>query len=555
MSNNDSITDGSLPSGPRGRKQTTKHKKQPHSLSRESSPGNKPSESLLSPTTSSKAAFRVSNTELSDLNAVSEYAGAARKSVKLPISNTMSDMASQEVKAAETDFSNLLYTYGYTAVIDAAFTGSQKAKHPFRKSKDHGLQDLHTWRTQGAQILADIPMIVLTSLLDGTLCGRVHEKKQHPVLYDHFDDSTYERYVQHGDSQLKAKVHSWVLRSKDTFSPAIYVRIIADAAGLSPTPAELRIVISKMRMYVSGDVSYGKDCAAIDNHSHPNVSDERNIHRGEHAFLQGVEQRVQNVLTFCEALEDVLDEEAPANSPQSSKPYPRALKYIGYSVNAPKRGKEHDCGTTDFLKSLFYAICKVEFSDIKGVQKYDWHMYAVAYPAAVEDCQLGEELLSRLTHSYYYTGLGFNVQPAGLSINSGELDAATPSEFRAQWDIRRKWREEKSRTFWTQLQMDMDTKVPVYTKFAQNERVRKTKRANLIKKRDKLLQEIAQLESETLPEQAITDKMDLLIAAQSECLDACGPDERSLRKALTDSYERKNRALDALRKREYSGVD
>jgi hypothetical protein len=143
---------------------------------------------------------------------------------------------------------------------------------------------------------------MLQALLDDSLVEKVKDGN-HKQLADYFDNTNYEQHATRTlPDTATAHVNQWVKRQQGQFAPSFYVRILADARGLSPTPRQLRRVIGRMCQYISGDLGYVEQCVAIDNTSRSNRSDHAHIEEKQHFFLDGSMERVQVIITFCEAL-------------------------------------------------------------------------------------------------------------------------------------------------------------------------------------------------------------------------------------------------------------
>lgn len=352
-----------------------------------------------------------------------------RKTVDIPVSNAMLKSAKLDVKHNEHNCPDILSKYGYTAVVDAAFLSSRKAQHPFFSPTSwKSFLTPEEWRFHGVQILADTPLAMLKALSDDTLAQKVQsEDPADEQLADYFDQSNYEAFIGRDQSRMTVPhVNQWIKRHKNQFAPSFYVHILADADGQSPTPIQLRRVVGRMRQYVSGDIGYADECIAIDNASRSNRSDYANISERQHYFLDGSTQRVQIILTFCEALEDLLLTHAPPGSREESVPFKHQAKYFGFTVNDTDRNKRHETGNTNWLKALYHSICKVEFHDEDGQPEFDWHHYVIGFATSVDECHIGEELFCQIGSGYYYTGLGFNIQHAGTSVNSAYMGHQTP---------------------------------------------------------------------------------------------------------------------------------
>jgi hypothetical protein len=160
--------------------------------------------------------------------------------------------------------------------------------------------------------------------------------------------------------------------------------------------------------------------------------------------------------------QDRLDELAPAGSPEECLPFKHKAKYFGFTIDDTDRHKKHDVGNTNWLKVLYHSILKVEFHDEDGQPELAWHHYVVDFPVSVDECHLGEEIFCQIENGYYYTGLGFNIQPAGIAVSSAYLDKHTPKAAAEKWSTAEQWREEGPD--WNhQLEHEVTVNMPKYT--------------------------------------------------------------------------------------------
>jgi hypothetical protein len=436
----------------------------------------------------------------------------ARKSVNIPGSNAVFDRAKLDVVDQEHDVADLLRRYGYTAVVDAAYHQSRKASHPFF-SPDSGFScpDIANWRALGVQILSDTPLVMLQAVLDDSRTDKVMSgDAAHAALSDYFDQEKFEEFAARPPSTAGLRTNRWVLRHKSQFAPAFHVRVLADAQGESPTPVQLRRVILRMRQYVSGNADYIDECVAIDNISRSTRSDRISIAERQHYFLDGSTQRVQAILTFCEALDLLLQTHAPPRSPQESLPFKYKLKYFGFTVNDTVRSRNHEAGNTNWLKSFFHSICRVEFKDADDQPVFYWHHHVIGFATSVEECHLGEELFCQIGSGYYQTGLGFNIQPAGLSVNSAYLEDCTPKEAAQVWKHVLRWREEGP-DFGDQLYHELNICIPVYKQAViakrDAQRQAKQRKQDLVETRDRLRSEIDSIRDRTPTEADVRDEI------------------------------------------------
>ncbi|KAF2877175.1 hypothetical protein BDV95DRAFT_464967, partial [Massariosphaeria phaeospora] len=170
----------------------------------------------------------------------------------------------------------------------------------------------------------------------------------------------------------------WVQRYGEAFAPVIYVRELVDENGQSPAPRELAQVLEVLRAYVSGLRTMDEDNAALDCVSRNGRTTADMITGGFHYFLRGVADRALTLLAFCYALEQRL---LKISAEDSDKPLPVPLRYVGYAV------------------------------------KFGLQQHVVCFLTSHEECQIGEELLTRSGMAYSHTGTGFGVASAGVNVN------------------------------------------------------------------------------------------------------------------------------------------
>jgi hypothetical protein len=368
-------------------------------------------------------------------------------SVNLPLSEELGRQALSRVALSEYPFNERLNGYGYTAVIDTSFKISSNVGHPFIKTnKEREFKSLRNWRLIGSLLLADIPLCLLHSLLDGTLDTKVKiDTPANAEVSEHFNEHNY-----------------WQTRSEGDFAPVHYVRIFADADGDSPTPAQLYMVLDDLDRYASGEQEDDEICAEIDTQVGVFAQDAQSIRQGCHRYFDGSSDRVQVLLTFITAMRQRLDE-IPQDRHDQPLPYP--LKYIGFSINLSRRTSAHNYRSSSWLMALFFAACKRLFknddddSDDDGLPLFEFSTYAIAYPIDRDECKLGEELLCRMCDSYYYSGLGFNIQPGGLSNVAPHLEGFSEGYVQKQWRNRENLRQE-SPVFEQQVIFDCTTQHP-----------------------------------------------------------------------------------------------
>jgi hypothetical protein len=362
-------------------------------------------------------------------------ASLSESSVRLPLLSSDVSRARANVRLSNPQFGQWLKNYGYTCIVDMAYLESSANGHPFRHKLE--LSEFTEWRTPGVCLLSDIPIGFLQALLDGNLASKIADG--HEELSSYFKD----------DENL------WDLRKHGSFAPKIYVRILQDAAGNSPSPAQLFKVLNRLEKYASGERENDQLCTEIDQ------QDAASIRHGLHRYFAGNIERVCTLLTFVAALRKCLSE-VPSES--HHLPFSQPLQYVGFAINeqqqtaVPKK-------KSGWLMALFDTACKLEVQPPDKSAVFAFKNYSVACPVDWTECMLGEEVFARICKTYFYTGLGFNVHQAGLSIEVTVLDDLRHTEA---WETREGLRTSNP-VFETQIYFEGMVKLPEWVKVLQSQ--------------------------------------------------------------------------------------
>ncbi|EOA92056.1 uncharacterized protein SETTUDRAFT_67405, partial [Exserohilum turcica Et28A] len=169
-------------------------------------------------------------------------------------------------------------------------------------------------------------------------------------------------------------------------APCLYVREIVDRDAQSPTPREAMEVTELLRRYIGGNDKDAREIAKLERQSRSVDTTEEDIKSGHHFFLGGLKQRAKNVLTFCAALENNITE---LDDSAREAPLPWTLKYLvlnAFQHLFPDRGFRLDS-------------------------------HVIFFCALPQECQIGEELISRSAQAYFEIGTGLRVTPAGISVS------------------------------------------------------------------------------------------------------------------------------------------
>jgi hypothetical protein len=353
---------------------------------------------------------RISEREARSLAATS---APVIKTVKLPAPRDTVQYAASRVSLSEHHFDETLRRYGYNGVIDTAFRLSEDAAHPFHNGQEYN--SWAGWRVIGTGLLGDVPLPILRALLDGTLDAKVKSNDhRYAELRDHFlDDNSY-----------------WKTRQLGDFAPIHYVRVFADGKGIRPTHKQLSLAMKALKAYASGDANHVQNCVKIDAQTHKSHTDADIIQQGGHHFFNGSKDRVKLLHMFIAAHEAYLATIAPEDR---DKPIPDPLQYVGFTRTIAQRTKAHTYGDSSWLMTLFNAVCKCLFKEQNNTPTFWFETYVVAFPINQDECKVGEELFCRLCKSYCYNGLGFNIQPGGLSNVAPKLDGMTETYARNEW--------------------------------------------------------------------------------------------------------------------------
>jgi hypothetical protein len=335
------------------------------------------------------------------------------RSVNLPLSNDAKTTAEADVSLVSRDYSDILAEYGYTGLADAIYADSEQAKHPFFTKKYRKISTVNNWRSKGRMILTSSPKAMLEAVLDGTLAQAASTNGQ---LHEYFDKSD--------DDQSRWSV--WAQQSTKDFAPCIYVRQLVDRHGKPPPSKVIELLLSQLQDYISGLATHHERNAKIDCQTR-GKSTHMDIASGLHHHLDGSQARARVVHTFCKALEQRL-QEASENTPLVP------LVYCGYAASGDARAAQHSSGkSTNWLSALVIDILKSRFRTIDGIPLYNMQTFTVCFLTSYEECQLAEEFFTRMTGSYYYTGRGFNIDPAGCSLNSANLGDELTKKSEAMW--------------------------------------------------------------------------------------------------------------------------
>jgi len=305
----------------------------------------------------------------------------------LPLSESDITVAEGEAAWFPHDWPFLL-DVNLTTLIDTIFWEEKFAASAIA-------DELAYYRSILLGLFCSIPRSVLVSAIDGSLPHKALAKGDD--IYPLYNpDPEKEEYEQ----------HPWFLRRQQKEGYAIYVRWLVDAAGLSPTPDELMLIVDCLRKYISGEEEDAAVAADIDNAFSPDTSDTDDILRGQHMHLAGKKRRAAQVHTWCKAIELLCRHLTPT---QRTQPLSKPRSYCGYSRNVSKRDQNYRRHqSTTWLVTLVEAVCIV----LLPLRSIKLRTYTVCYLATKDEVSLAERSLTRCTDSRIDAG-GFCVAPPG----------------------------------------------------------------------------------------------------------------------------------------------
>ena len=279
---------------------------------------------------------------------------------------------------------------GYADLLDLAWKLESAADRPAMRGITHEL-----FYQTGLDVIAAIPAPILLQLMGGNL-----------ALAGHQDDDTLKTLI--------------AFRMRGNIQPSIYMRLLVDGRGASPTPDELHTVISTLREYalptgaiplqhiVKIDTVVGSTWPATD------------THKGRRRYLSSTnsnintapkQHKIEALKEFCDALESNL-QALPSSA--WDEPLQSPLKYIGYAKHAGYRNDQHSKhSSSNFLMDLVEAVCLVEFR-----QKYTMRYFVISLICQPDQAQCAEMLLTTITDGYSEGGAGFAHHSAGESAES-----------------------------------------------------------------------------------------------------------------------------------------
>jgi hypothetical protein len=171
--------------------------------------------------------------------------------------------------------------------------------------------------------------------------------------------------------------------------------------GKSPTPRHVKLIITGLRLYVSGHPASFAQALRIDEAVNRKSSLD-GIKRGQHVFLDGKKSRVQNVcltagyselllthtqvLTWCKAMESVIKDLSEV------EPVPNPCSYCGYAATIADRRDTYKRGTTGLgqIAILVQIVCRLLFDS--GV--YRFNFLPICFLATSDEPSVAEKMFT-----------------------------------------------------------------------------------------------------------------------------------------------------------------
>ncbi|KAF2489597.1 hypothetical protein BU16DRAFT_442725, partial [Lophium mytilinum] len=200
-------------------------------------------------------------------------------------------------------------------------------------------------------------------------------------------------------------------KSRGKLQPSIYMQLLSDKKGKSPSPNELLRVTRKIRQYLRDpvyalEVDERLSCA----HSW-SIADER---EGLRRYLcdEGnptvpVADRSGLLRMFCDALETRM---LAFPSEDGDEPLAIPLVEFGYAADSEDRLKSHaKHRNSNFIMNLTESICM----GLWGEDKYRMRQQIIYYIWNANHGFVAESLFTMIGRGYIYDGFGFSHHPAG----------------------------------------------------------------------------------------------------------------------------------------------
>ncbi|MCJ1247196.1 hypothetical protein MMC30_004410 [Trapelia coarctata] len=246
-------------------------------------------------------------------------------------------------------------------------------------------------------------------------------------------DATIIRHIINGnlarawkkDCNVHNKLYAMLQRPNE--QPAIYMQLLVDERGLSPSPARLSQVIDQMRFYYARETNSEEDIKRLIKIETSFNQRSFKYGRREHVVaeklkyltsasnkyskeLQISSSHSVNILAFANSLEHRL--ESYRNTPQWTQPLDAPLVEIGYTAAVKERLAAHRSHhpSSNYIMNLVEAICQVLWRD-----KFKMTQFVIFRIFNPPQAVAAEILFTRLAQGYTKDGGGFSHALAGRS--------------------------------------------------------------------------------------------------------------------------------------------
>ncbi|CAI6317500.1 unnamed protein product [Periconia digitata] len=205
-----------------------------------------PRSSSFSPESTSPGHRNEDSDDIQELLQEQEDNPEERPSIELPLDmEFISGEAQGNVSLTPFNYSSILLTKGYIAMIDAVYAEAKWVGHFLTKEDgdNKDIAQLKHWRKIGLRILASSPLYMILYTLNGFLAFEVINTEDPSTeakeLAPYFTDTS------------PGQPGEWFRRQNEEFAPAIfilgigghapaiYIRILVDSGGVGPTYGEI----------------------------------------------------------------------------------------------------------------------------------------------------------------------------------------------------------------------------------------------------------------------------------------------------------------------------
>lgn len=275
---------------------------------------------------------------------------------------------------------------GYLELSQVIWKEEQPANRPALKELTCDI-----WDDNVIGILATMPQSLLLELISGNI-AREYCKRSGKVW------DVLRHYKTRGSSQ-----------------PSIYVQVLADDRGESPSCNELTQMIGFLRAYMEDEddkLAYDVD-RPMNSHWTPSKAQDGarkylSTDKRKNAPHQPRPSREKKLERFCDKLEARIKKIPKAQWDEPFLGHP--VTEVGYALNATKRFQQHkDHTSSNWLMNLLEAVSVARFQG-----RFTMHQFVVFFIWDQPQAIIGECLFSKLCRSYIDDG-GCNYASAGSS--------------------------------------------------------------------------------------------------------------------------------------------